>query len=96
MKPEEARRISEANVANKTEEYLEVVYKRIEQAALKGHFRTSHPFYGCDDVGLSYPHGGQLDDIIRVLTVQGYKVVHYDNPDPGDPRSVDYYEVSWK
>jgi hypothetical protein len=96
MKAEEARRISERNLKGPViEPLLEVAYDRIKAAAERGERSVLYPFYG-----LSIPSFPTLSTEVKEAAFQrlreeGYTVKHHDNPDPGDPRSSDYDEVSW-
>ncbi len=92
MKAEEARRISEQNLKGAViEPLLAVAYGRIKEAAEQGKRKLYHPFYGAKD----WPTLEERNAALQRLREDGYTVEHHNNPDPGDPRSSDYDEVSW-
>ena len=92
MKAEEARRLSEQNLKGPViEPLLATAHARIREAAERGERSTSHPFHGLRP----YPTVKAREAALQRLREDGYTVKHHANPDPGDPRSSDYDEVSW-
>ncbi len=92
MKAVEARKITEESLTGPViAPLLEIAYQRIKSAAEKGKSSVSHPFYN------SYPSPSQeaVDAAVCHLKSLGYSVNYYSDPDPGDPRSSAWYEVSW-
>jgi len=89
MKAEEARRISEQNLKSVViEPLLVVAHGRIKEAAEQGKRKMCYGVQGF--------HSFEVKEAaLQRLREEGYTVKHYDNPDPGDPRSSDYDEVSW-
>ena len=94
MDADEARKISKAHLNGAIiEPLLRTAYARIEKWAKKGKFSVPHPFYGAD-VPAGYNPAAQ-EAAARALRGKGFTVKLIQNFDPGDPRSSDYWEVSW-
>lgn len=94
MNAKEARELSEKNLAGPViEPLLNAIYEKIKTAATAGRKSLAHPW---DGLRMSYPTPEQQAAVWRHLTgVEGYEVKHHPNPDPGDPRSCAYTEISW-
>lgn len=94
MNAKHARELAETNLKSPViEPLLEVIYKRIEEAATKGRMSITHPFHG---LRIMYPSHEQQEAVWAHLSaVDGYKVKHHLDPDPGDPRGGAYTEISW-
>ncbi len=94
MDAKQARELAEANLKGPViEPILEVIYKRIKEAATKGHMAITHPFQG---LRMMYPSPQQQEAVWEHLSAQGYKVKHHPDPDPGDLRGGGAYtEISW-
>lgn len=96
MKASEARRITDESLQGPViESYLKDIYRRIKEAALQGKFKIVHPFRSPAESRLPYPSPEAQDSIKNVLIREGYGVRDYPDPDPGDPRSSSYTEISW-
>lgn len=92
MKASEARKLTEENLNGPLiEPLLKIAFSRIKEFAMKGKYSVPHPFYGAKN----YPSKDEQEAAASKLRLQGYKVKFISNPDPGDPRSSDYWEVSW-
>ena len=70
---------------------LDIAFRRIKEAASNGKFSVAYPFYNAYPA----PSTEAAEAAIGYLKTLGYKVTHHPNPDPGDPRSSSYDEVSW-
>lgn len=93
MNAKEAREIAETHLHGPAiEPYLEMIHGKIKVAAEAGKMSIVHPFQG---VRLAYPSVQQQGAIWGALSIEGYTVKHHADPDPGDPRSSSYTEISW-
>ena len=93
MTAKQARELAEKHLAGPAiEPYMEMIHGRIKAAAESGRMSITHPFQG---MRMKYPSQLEQDAIWNALTAQGYKVKHHPDPDPGDPRSSGYTEISW-
>ena len=90
MKAEEARRISEQRLSD-PEPLLKLAYDRIKNAADRGEKSIRDPFQRLRKV--ASPE--LMRDAVQRLREDGYTVKYHENPDPGDPKSSGYIEVSW-
>jgi len=92
MNAEEARQITEANLQGPViAPLLEAAHERIRDFAERGHRSVAHPFCEAKECPTTEARVAALDALRR----EGYTVKHHPNPDPGDPRSSEYDEVSW-
>lgn len=94
MNAKEARELTEKNLNGPViKPLLEAVYEKIQQAAAAGRKSITHPWYG---LRVTYPTPEQQEAVWKhLIGVDGYNVQHHPNPDPGDPRSSSYTEISW-
>jgi hypothetical protein len=94
MTAKEARELTEKKLAGPAiQPFLDAIYAKIQQAADAGRKSITHPWAG---VRMPYPTMEQKDAIwSHLIGKDGYIVTHHKNPDPGDPRSSDYTEISW-
>ncbi len=93
MNASEAKKITEKNLKDVIiTPYLDIIYGKIKIAAEKGENQITHPFHG---VRIAYPSTEAQEKIWIELMLQGYKVKHYDDPDPGHPASSPYTQISW-
>jgi len=93
MNAYEARELTQENLKGPViEPILKEVHEKIEEAAKEGKSSITHPFHGSRGM---YPSTNEQEAVWDHLRSEGYKVKHHPNPDPGDPRSNDYDEISW-
>jgi hypothetical protein len=96
MNAEEARRLSKKFLDNEVSKpFVDRAHERIKEFAKKGSYSCPHPFSGVDAELPIMQHQNAEEAAANILRAEGYKVVYHDNPDPGDPRSSSYWEVSW-
>ena len=92
MNAQEARRITDKQLRGEAIfPYLEHVHQRIRRAAIAGQGSIVHPFHGV----ATWPGPEVRAAVFAHLIAEGYTVAHHDSPDPGNPLSSDYEEVSW-
>jgi len=92
MTADEARKLTDENFKGVVvEPLLKIAYSRIKEFAKQGKCSVTSPFYGAEN----FPTMGDQEAALEILRQQGYKVKYHDSPDPGDPRSSSYWEVSW-
>lgn len=69
------------------------------RAAEEGRSEITHPFVRPDDTYPAspgeWPRHEVQEAVWRALTIEGYKVTHHPDPDPGHPGSGPYTTVSW-
>jgi hypothetical protein len=94
MNAKEARELSEKNLGGPViQPLLDAIYEKIRKAANEGRRSIFHPL--CDMM-ISYPSLEQQEAVWKHLSfVDGYRVKHHPNPDPGYPGSSSYTEISW-
>ncbi len=92
MNANKARQITAANLrGHLIQPLLETAYERIKLFAEDGQSSVTHPFHGAKD----YPTTTTREAALNHLRNEGYTIKHHSDPDPGDPRSQAYDEVSW-
>lgn len=94
MNAEEARVITKKSLSGEViKPLLDAVYAKIQRACVEGRSSITHPWQG---MVLKYPTLIQQEAVYKHLShVDGYTVTQHPNPDPGDPRSSSYTEISW-
>ena len=80
---------------------LVFVHERIRRAAEEGRSEITHPFVRPDNTypelpkDMEWPRHEVQEAVWRALTIEGFKVTHHPDPDPGHPGSGPYTSVSW-
>ena len=67
------------------------VKQRIKDAAEAGRNSVDHPLSGYKN----WPSHQEQEALWATLTLEGWKVVHHPDPDPGHPGSCPYTTISW-
>ena len=80
---------------------LVFVHERIRRAAEEGRSEIAHPFICPDSTypvwpqGVGWPRPEIQEAVWKALSLEGFKVTHHPDPDPGHPCGGPYTTVSW-
>ena len=86
---------------SETLRWLATAGARIRRAAEEGRSEITHPFMRPDNTypelpkEMEWPRPEVQEAVWRALTIEGFKVTHHPDPDPGHPGSGPYTTVSW-
>lgn len=93
MNASDAKKLTDQNLKSVViKPFLDHIYSRVEEAAKKGDSSICHPFHG---IRGTWPSSAAQEAIWHQLRLNGYKVTHHPDPDPGHPGSSPYDEISW-
>ena len=92
--PEDARKIAQSKLRGPVIAPLkEHVMQRICDAAEQGKFEIAYPLHGYPVQ--KWPSSAELEALWTALLLEGWKVGHHPDPDPGHPASAPYTTISW-